>query len=409
MLGERIRKLRKQKNLTLESLAGDKLTKGMLSLIENNKAKPSMESLTYIAHQLGVDVTDLLEEISVQEMQNMLEKVEKLYNTKTENQSAIYNEIISLIEPYAAKLTQGYEAARLLDIYSRCFYHERRQGWDEFLNQSAHIYEQLNLSSRRASICVFRTLVKFVQRDYEGALSTLLDERSVMEENFAFIDPLSQLDLNYHEAISYFAVGDSDSAIKVMEEAITYSNERRTFYRIDDLYRLACFHALLSQHTEKATYYLKKLKQFGEFAEDEQSLLFHDILYVELLISKHQAYETAEKVMSQYNTNEKKLAPFHPVIFLTKGKIAYGLGHYQVAIQLFEKVTIPNFIHHPFDLALFYVKDAYKALAYLKLGHTEKAFQTAKLAKEQFSMLPDSPYKEFAHKTYRLSKSAEDV
>ena len=68
MLGDRIRKLRKQKKLTLEALAGEGLTKGMLSLIENNKAKPSMESLAYVAERLGVEVTDLLEEISTQEV-----------------------------------------------------------------------------------------------------------------------------------------------------------------------------------------------------------------------------------------------------------------------------------------------------------------------------------------------------
>ena len=83
MLGERIRKLRKQQKLTLEALAGDGLTKGMLSLIENNKAKPSMESLAYIADGLGVDVTELLEEISTQELREVLERAEKLYNQKS--------------------------------------------------------------------------------------------------------------------------------------------------------------------------------------------------------------------------------------------------------------------------------------------------------------------------------------
>ncbi|WP_372869850.1 helix-turn-helix domain-containing protein, partial [Planomicrobium okeanokoites] len=53
-LGELIRKLRKERGLTLQALAGEELSKGMLSLIENNKANPSMESLAYIAEQLGV-------------------------------------------------------------------------------------------------------------------------------------------------------------------------------------------------------------------------------------------------------------------------------------------------------------------------------------------------------------------
>ncbi len=81
-LGERIRKLRKQQKLTLEALAGNELTKGMLSLIENNKANPSMESLSYIAERLGVEVSELLEEVSTQELREVLEQAEKLYNTR---------------------------------------------------------------------------------------------------------------------------------------------------------------------------------------------------------------------------------------------------------------------------------------------------------------------------------------
>ena len=64
-LGERIRKLRKEKGLTLQALAGAELSKGMLSLIENNKANPSMESLAYIAERLGVDRNELLEEVQL--------------------------------------------------------------------------------------------------------------------------------------------------------------------------------------------------------------------------------------------------------------------------------------------------------------------------------------------------------
>ena len=81
-LGERIRKIRKQQKLTLEGLAGKGLTKGMLSLIENNKANPSMESLKYISGRLGVEVSELLEEVSTQVLQKILESAEMLSNTE---------------------------------------------------------------------------------------------------------------------------------------------------------------------------------------------------------------------------------------------------------------------------------------------------------------------------------------
>lgn len=81
-LGTRIRNLRKERKLTLEALAGDRLTKGMLSQIENDKAKPSMESLDYIAERLGVKASELLEEIAPSTIRHLLEQVEIFFMQK---------------------------------------------------------------------------------------------------------------------------------------------------------------------------------------------------------------------------------------------------------------------------------------------------------------------------------------
>jgi transcriptional regulator with XRE-family HTH domain len=189
-LGERIRKLRKQQKFTLEALAGDQLTKGMLSLIENNKANPSMESLTYIAKRLGVEVSVLLEEVSSQELREVLVQAEKLYYTEFNDLTDEHEQLITLIEPYAPKLTQGYEAARLLELYSLTLHYEKMDDWKVYLDRAALLYEQMNIIPRRASIGIFRAAVKFTERDYSGALKKLLIERSEIETQNTFIDPI---------------------------------------------------------------------------------------------------------------------------------------------------------------------------------------------------------------------------
>ena len=98
-LGSRIRQLRKERKLTLAQLAGDRLTKGMLSLIENGKAQPSMESLHYIAGQLQVDVSSLLGD-EVESFKELMLEVEELrsffnsdfpdYKVKGQNLSLIH-------------------------------------------------------------------------------------------------------------------------------------------------------------------------------------------------------------------------------------------------------------------------------------------------------------------------------
>lgn len=111
--------------MTLEALAGNVLTKGMLSLIENNKAQPSIESLSYIAKRLEIDVTELLEEVNAAEWSEVLQEAERLKNLDFHQYNNKYKQLYTLIQPYLSKLSHGYEAARLLELYSYCLYFEK--------------------------------------------------------------------------------------------------------------------------------------------------------------------------------------------------------------------------------------------------------------------------------------------
>jgi len=53
-IGERIRQLRTRRGLTQKELAGEQMTRNMLSLIENGSALPSLASLAYLSEMLGV-------------------------------------------------------------------------------------------------------------------------------------------------------------------------------------------------------------------------------------------------------------------------------------------------------------------------------------------------------------------
>lgn len=405
MLGERIRKLRKQKKMTLEALAGEELTKGMLSLIENNKANPSMDSLAYIAQQLDVEMSELLEDVSSQELRDILEEAEKLYNSETDMKKTNTKQIIKLIDPYLANLTGGYESARLLDIYFRCLYEEKNENWRVFANKAASLYEQLNITSKRAKIGIFRTHEKFIEHDYEQSLQIFLSERAKIEANEAYIDPMTQLDLDYHEAIFHFAVGDTNSATRVMENAIDFSKKHRIFYLIDDLYRIAAAHAMMEKDQVKNEYYLKKLKQYGEFADDTHSFLFYHLMKIENLIADEQDYKKALETIEQFLADSKVTDSYKPHFYLEKGKALYGLKLFEEALEWLEKINIPTSLHHPFDLSLFYVMDSYKALCYDELNNWNKAYEFAKKAVENLAPFPQTHIKDFVTKTFERIKA----
>ncbi len=61
-IGERIRELRISKLMTQSELAGDRITRNMLSCIENGSANPSLSTVLYIAGRLNVPAGFLLAE-----------------------------------------------------------------------------------------------------------------------------------------------------------------------------------------------------------------------------------------------------------------------------------------------------------------------------------------------------------
>ena len=64
-LGQRIREARLSAGLSQKALCGETITRNMLSLIESGKAKPSMQTLRYLAEQLGKPMSYFLEEDTI--------------------------------------------------------------------------------------------------------------------------------------------------------------------------------------------------------------------------------------------------------------------------------------------------------------------------------------------------------
>lgn len=69
-LGERIRQARLEAGLSQRQLCGDKITRNMLSQIENGSAQPSMDTLRYLAGRLGKSLGFFLDDDAQQDLMN---------------------------------------------------------------------------------------------------------------------------------------------------------------------------------------------------------------------------------------------------------------------------------------------------------------------------------------------------
>lgn len=75
-LSARLKQARLDAGLSQKALCGDRITRNMLSQIENGSARPSMDTLRYLAHQLGKPLSYFLEEEAVTSPnQALMEKV----------------------------------------------------------------------------------------------------------------------------------------------------------------------------------------------------------------------------------------------------------------------------------------------------------------------------------------------
>lgn len=398
-LGERIKKLRKERGLTLQALAGEGLTKGMLSLIENNKANPSMESLSFIAEQLGVDRNELLEEVSPSEMRELLHEVEGLYKANQKDPKKDFKPIIDKIEPYERKMPYRYESARLLEIYSHCLYYAKSDRWQPFLEQAEEMYEGLHMINKTADIHTFRATIKFMEHDYIQSLRMLQQSRQSFEEREAVLDSLKKLDFDYLEAVLYCAVGDANSALRIMKEAVNYAKDNKIFYRINDLYRVMSFQAVLNDDIESRDYYVRKLRLFAEFSDDEEIGLTLDLLEAHYRNSFTHEYRKAYDIIEKFL--EKGATIDISQFYLEKGKALYGMGRLDEALHWLQLHKLSEYLHHPYDLSMNYEKDAYMALIFEKQGYHDLAVKHAEAAKENIEPMPDLPYKKFILDVYK--------
>ena len=138
IIGTNIQNLRKEKNMTLKELAGDRITAAQISHIERDKSHTSRELLEYLASQLDVSVDYLLETKEMQSKKltdNLILQGEILIKCndleKAEDQ---LNEAIKICDEY--KVLDNYATCNFLlaDInFKKGKYSESVMGYEKAL------------------------------------------------------------------------------------------------------------------------------------------------------------------------------------------------------------------------------------------------------------------------------------
>lgn len=370
------------------------MTKGMLSLIENNKAKPSIENLAYIAEKLNIGVNELLETIGTTELRELLKEAEHQFREKK------YEKVIEEIADVIEELPEVYESAKLIEIYGKSCYYTDKSGWEDILHNADDLYMFLNLYNQSSQLTQFLIWTITNQHHYEKALHELRRKKEELQERQADIDIINELDFLWLETGLLFAINNYDEASECLNEAISLSKQKNVFYKIEELYRIAYFYAMINNREDDMDYYLNKLTLFAEFTESEDSKINVMALQIEYNIIYAKRYDEALKLIEEvYSKAEEELKNFY---VMEKGKALYGNQEYEQALEYLLQFEEEPTWNHPFDLSIMYEVYAYIARCYLNLGQTEEAYKNAKYAMDHVVNLPHTPFKTFIEETMEL-------
>ena len=407
-LGERIKQLRKQKKMTLAELAGDRLTKGMLSLIENGKAQPSMESLRYIAERVGVEVSTLLDDGNVEELRELLLEIEADFKSifypfdgkERERFIKMHEKISQVKEQLQGK---RYEEIRLLDYYIRIATILNYDQEDKTMFDIMGYYEKIHAYSRVIDCYSFLGAYAFYRNDYKIALQFVLDAEQRIKPYRHLIDHISLLDVHYLLTVLYAAIDNPTKTQENLNLALEIAHKNKIYYRLDDFYRFTLIQSIGRGDKEKSEYYLKKLKQHADFTEDKPSisaLAFAYAHYTNLIEEDYKKIPDFRKFLVSESEEGDESDDAYLLYEMEEAYAYWKLGLYKKSLELSESFFIPVYAHHPLDLAIMYRSFAVRALCYHELGDKEAAKSEILYAYHGVTEFSSSIYKTFIHEAY---------
>lgn len=305
-LGEKIKRRRKELNMTLKDLAGDRITPGQISLVESGRSNPSMDLLEYLASTLNTSVEYLMETEKTQ--------AEKI---------CLYFEQIA-------------ESALIDNSISK---------GEKFIEHALYYAEKYNLEYRKARNLYLRATIYLKNQDF------LLAQQFFISANVLFIKTNSHLDV----VNTYLNIGKISLESKAYHSANSYLKEAEKTYldnKLSEDLILGEIYYLLSK-----TYFfledIKKAINFSFLANEEFKKLYDRRTYAESLELLAEEYSKIGDMENAILYSKKSLSIYKKLDHMDKianiedslGKLFYEFDNLEESIKHYErakKIRIDN-------------------------------------------------------------------
>ena len=323
-LGEKIKRRRKELEMTLKDLAGDRITPGQISLVESGRSNPSMDLLEYLANALQTSVEYLMESEETQ--------AEKI---------CVYYE--QMAETYI--LNQDYISAEKY-IENALYYAEK---YDLEYRKAKNLF-------LRANICKAKNELVLAQQLYLSA-NVIFIKRNNFEQVINTFLNLGKITLSlkaYHSATSYLKQAEKvylDNNIgndSLLGEI--YYEMAESYFKIDDIKKAIDYTFLAKQKFEQVQHreeYGKALLLLSQ-EYNKKGDLVNAIKYSKKTLEVYRELEE-EKNISAIENNLGKL-------FFEFDNIEEAFRHYNVAKEIRMRNNDTNVIETVINICEGYIK-----------------------------------------------------
>lgn len=358
-LGQKIKKLRKEKGLTQQDLVDNTISRSMLSLIENNATHPSMSTLTYLAHKLGKPLSYFLsndDEIR-QEGEKLLSEAETLIDSKE------YITAINKIEVFLAQYQDTVAHASMDHLFGSLY---TLLGISSFHIESANAIDHLSIAVKRLSNtgspiylskaynCL--SLLKYRDNDYKAMEELLIRADSILG-NTTLNNIRMKLNITYNLTLAYYMQHKYEETLELVNQTLSYCSKYEVFFNFGEFNMVA---ALACKNLNKLEQAIECNLKAIHYYELSQNVLMRHRIYLNLsalyriigdsynaicYINKAIDYFKSEENMLRYtNAIVEKIITmfvFHSDATLIKDLISVTINHPQLGeVQKGELLSI---------------------------------------------------------------------
>ncbi|MCG1009588.1 helix-turn-helix transcriptional regulator [Salinicoccus sp. ID82-1] len=377
-LGARIRQLRKERKMTLVDLAGEQITKGMLSLIENDKSKPSMETLNHIAKKLDVSIGYLTQEGDEAWTNGILNSAE-FNNMFTFPFYYIEEEVLPHIDRVSQNV-KGMELYYIIRIYYR-YKGDHRQA-DNYTEKISNFYRGMGMEHLVVKNIMNDAVSLMYSQDYAEAFDRLVESE---EEILSFKEYDSRIELDYYYVKGIFALAKNmDTLEDILNQSIELSYEHENFkYFFSENVILGYYYALIGERTkyEICDDNIKRYLKFNKQDKHEIEIIDEDNpipkFYVLVDDKKKQAalyrdyMERLERVYDQDDDKMTGMSFYRPIFELEH---SYFEGDYEEVVEAYhDNMYIRTTAQYPVDRILMAIRSCVYPLSLYYMSEKEKA------------------------------------